>query len=127
MKRVINTNEAPAPVGPYNQAVAAGPFIFISGQIAIDPESGMLKDRDIRSETHQVIQNLIAILKAENMDLQDVVKCTIFIRNMDQYGNINQIYKQYFHTEDAPARELVEVSALPKGASIEISAIALKK
>ena len=126
MRKIIHTEAAPSPVGPYNQAVQAGPVLFISGQIAIDPATGKMKIGDIRQETHQVMQNIKAVLDEAGLGFSDVVKCSIFVRNMDLYGTINQVYSQYFDEESAPARELVEVSALPKSAAIEISVIAYK-
>ena len=124
-KTIITTSNAPAPIGPYGQAVLTGNTLFISGQICIDPATGDLRKKDIQEETHQVMHNLKAILQQAGMDFNDVVKTTIFITDMHQFGEINQIYGKYF--ENAfPARETVQVSALPKFANVEISMIAVK-
>ena len=124
-KIIVTTGNAPAPIGPYNQAVQSGSMLFISGQVCIDPVTGNLKNKDIQEETHQVMHNLKAILQQAGMDFNDVVKTTIFITDMHQFGEINQIYGKYF--ENAfPARETVQVSALPKFANVEISMIAVK-
>ena len=126
MKEILNTKNAPAPVGPYNQAIMAGNTLYISGQIAIDPQSGNLIVGSIEDETRQVLQNLDAILTNAGLSAKDVVKCSVFVKNMQHYPRINQIYAEYFEEDSAPARELVEVSALPKYVNIEISAIAYK-
>lgn len=126
MKKIINTSEAPNPVGPYNQSVLAGGLLFISGQIAIDPATGELVTGDIESETHRVLKNIGAILREAGMGYEDVVKCSVFVSDMENYGRINAIYAQYFAEDTAPARELVEVSNLPKYVHVEISAIAVK-
>ena len=126
MKEIWNTENAPAPVGPYNQAVMAGSTLYISGQIALDPATGQLIVTNIEEETRQVLKNLDAILDNAGLTSKDVVKCTVFVKNMQHYPRINQIYAEYFDEESAPARELVEVSALPKYVNIEISAIAYK-
>ncbi|MCC7402002.1 MAG: RidA family protein [Chitinophagaceae bacterium] len=124
-KNIINTPAAPAPIGPYNQAVQSGDFLFISGQICIDPASGDLKNKDIAEETHQVMHNLKAILQAAGMSFNNVVKTTIFITDMKRFAEINEVYGKYF-AENFPARETVQVSALPKFVSVEISMIAAK-
>ncbi|MBO9152699.1 RidA family protein [Chitinophaga sp. GCM10012297] len=124
-KQVINTNNAPAPIGPYNQAIKAGSMLFISGQIALNPETGQLEKDDIISETHRVMQNLRNVLAEAGMDFSDVVKSTIFIMNMDDFSQINEVYGKYF-SGYFPARETVQVSALPKGVNVEISMIAVK-
>ena len=124
-RTIINTPNAPAPIGPYNQAIQSGNMIFISGQICIDPPSGQLKNKDIQEETHQVMHNLKAILTAAGMDFSNVVKTTIFITDMNRFGEINEVYGKYF-TSDFPARETVQVSALPKFVNVEISMIAVK-
>ena len=125
MKKIFQTSKAPSPVGPYNQAVSAGPFLFLSGQIAIDPASGELLTSTIEMETERVMQNIGAILTNAGIGFSDVLKCTIFVKNMQHYGRINAVYARYFNEDTAPARELVEVSGLPKYVNIEISAIAL--
>jgi 2-iminobutanoate/2-iminopropanoate deaminase len=124
-KTIITTSNAPAPIGPYNQAVLTGDILFISGQICIDPASGSLKNKDIQEETHQVMHNLKAILQEAAMDFSNVVKTTIFITDMNQFGAVNEVYGKYFETE-FPARETVQVSALPKFVNVEISMIAVK-
>lgn len=123
-KIVIRTNNAPAPIGPYNQAILADNTLYISGQICIDPVSGELKKRDVQEETHQVMQNLKAILSAANTGFNNVVKTTIFITDMNQFSAINEVYGQYFNG-DFPARETVQVAALPKFVNVEISMIAI--
>ncbi|HQV59351.1 MAG: RidA family protein [Chitinophagaceae bacterium] len=123
-KSIIKTTSAPAPIGPYNQAVLTGNMLFISGQICIDPTTGDLKNKDIQEETHQVMHNLKAILQEAGMDFGHVVKTTIFITDMQQFGVINEAYGKYFKG-DFPARETVQVSALPKFVNVEISMIAV--
>lgn len=124
-RKIINTQAAPAPIGPYNQAVLANGTLYISGQVCIDPQTGNLKNRDIQEETHQVMQNLKAILAEAGMSFGNVVKTTIFITDMHQFSEINEIYGKYF-SGDFPARETVQVSALPKFVNIEISMIAVQ-
>jgi 2-iminobutanoate/2-iminopropanoate deaminase len=124
MKRIIQTNNAPAPVGPYNQAILVGQTLFISGQIAIIPSTGELELSDIEAETHQVMKNLQAILNEAGGSFQDVVKCSVFVKDMNLYSRINAVYSTYFNDDTAPARELVEVCNLPKFVHVEISAIA---
>ncbi len=125
MKEIVNTKEAPQPIGPYNQAVAAGGFLFISGQIAIDASSGALVKDDINLETHMVLKNLKAILTASGLTFDHIVKTTIFLSDMNNFSLVNEIYGSYF-TGNFPARETVEVSVLPKNVNVEISAIAVK-
>ncbi|MBI5370491.1 MAG: RidA family protein [Sphingobacteriales bacterium] len=124
-RTIINTPNAPAPIGPYNQAILSGSTLYISGQVCIDPASGELKNKDIEEETHQVMHNLSAVLQAAGMDFSQVVKTTIFITDMNQFGIINGIYGKYFQG-DFPARETVQVAALPKLVNVEISMIAVK-
>jgi 2-iminobutanoate/2-iminopropanoate deaminase len=124
-KIIIRTAKAPAPIGPYNQGILAGDTLYISGQICIDPVSGQLKKKDIQEETHQVMQNLKAVLIAANMGFNHVVKTTIFIMDMQQFSEINEVYGKYFEG-DFPARETVQVAALPKSVNVEISMIAVK-
>ena len=124
-RKIISTEDAPAPIGPYNQAVLAGDTLYISGQICIDPKSGELKKRDIQEETHQVMKNLKAILVAAYMGFNHVVKTTIFITDITQFSEINEVYGKYFEG-DFPARETVQVAALPRSVNIEISMIAVK-
>lgn len=125
MKEIIFSIEAPAPIGPYSQAVKAGITLYVSGQIALDPETGGLINENITEETHAVMKNLEAVLRAAGYGFGDVVKCSIFIKNMDQFATINEAYGQYFKT-NPPARETVEVSRLPKNVNVEISCIAVK-
>ena len=122
-KSIVTTGDAPAPIGPYNQAVKTANLVFISGQICIDPVSGELKQKDLQEETHQVMHNLRAILKAAGMDFSHVIKTTIFLTDMKRFAEVNEIYGKYFDG-DFPARETVEVSALPKFVNVEISMIA---
>jgi 2-iminobutanoate/2-iminopropanoate deaminase len=124
MKQLVNTPNAPLPIGPYNQAVAFNGLLFVSGQVAIDPVSGNLVLDNIEAETHRVLQNLRAILEAGGSSLQNVLKATVFVKDMELFGRINAVYAEYFKPEFAPARELVQVSALPKYVNIEISVIA---
>ena len=125
MKKIINTKEAPAPVGPYNQSVLANGTLYMSGQIAIDPSTGNLVLDNIENETHQVFKNIKAVLAEAGMTLESVVKCSVFVSDMEMYGRINTIYAQYFDEETATARELVEVANLPKYVNVEISCIAV--
>lgn len=124
MKQIIQTNYAPAPVGPYNQAVVANGILYVSGQIAIDPETGDLETGGIKSETERVMQNIAAILAKANTTFDNVIKCTIFMTDMENYAEINEVYSRYFKDETAPAREAVEVSNLPKYVKVEISCMA---
>jgi len=123
-KTIITTGNAPAPIGPYNQAILAGHFLFISGQVCLDPVSGELRNKDIQEETHQVMHNLKAILQEAGLDFGHVVKTTIFLTDMKQFGEVNLIYGKYFE-RDFPARETVQVSALPRSVNVEISMIAM--
>ncbi|ASZ10563.1 RidA family protein [Chitinophaga pendula] len=124
-KQVINTTKAPAPIGPYNQAVKAGNMLFVSGQIALHPETNQLVTSDIIAETHQVMQNLKSILAEAGMDFSDILKSTIFITDMQTFSDINEVYGKYF-SGYFPARETVQVAALPRGVNVEISVIAAK-
>ena len=124
-KKIINTKNAPAPIGPYNQAVLVNGTLYISGQICIEPSTGNLKNRDIQDETHQVMQNLKTILADAGMSFDNVVKTTIFITDMNQFSEINEVYGKYFEG-NFPARETVQVSALPKFVNVEISMIAVR-
>ena len=123
-KKIINTPNAPEPIGPYNQAILAGSTLFISGQVCIDPAKGQLKNKDLQEETHQVMHNLKAILQAASMSFSNVVKSTIFITDMNRFSEVNEIYSKYFEG-NFPARETVQVSALPKFVNVEISMIAV--
>ena len=124
MKKIIKTTKAPAPIGPYNQAVLSGNVLYTSGQIAIDPKTGELAIDNIESETTLVMENLKAILEAANMTFKNVIKSTIFISDMNNFSKINAVYGRYFETETAPARETVEVANLPKFVNVEIGMIA---
>ena len=122
-KKIINTPEAPEPIGPYSQAVQAGSFLFISGQVAINPASGNVEAKDIIEETQQVMKNLTAILHEAQMDFNNVIKTTIYLSDMSFFTTVNEIYAGYF-TGDHPARETVAVKGLPKNVNVEISLIA---
>ena len=122
-KTIINTQHAPAPIGPYNQGIRTGNLLFISGQVALKPGTGELAVGDIFEETHQVMQNLKAILSEGGMNFNNVVKTTIFLSDMDLFGQVNEIYGKYFES-DFPARETVAVKGLPKNVNVEISMIA---
>ncbi|MEM8584193.1 MAG: Rid family detoxifying hydrolase [Bacteroidota bacterium] len=124
MKSIINAPNAPAPVGPYNQATRHGDTLYISGQIALDPTTGELLTSDIETETHQVMKNLEAILTQAGLTFEHVLKCSVFVSDMNNYSRINTVYAQYFKEDTAPARELVEVANLPKFVNVEVSVIA---
>lgn len=124
MKKIIFTENAPAPIGPYNQAVLTGNMLYTSGQIAINPADGTLVTASIEAETKQVMENIKAILEAAGMSFENVIKTTIFIMNMNDFGTINTVYGSYFNEKTAPARETVQVACLPKNVNIEISVIA---
>ncbi len=126
MKRIINTTNAPAPIGPYNQAVLSGNTLYVSGQIPIDPKTGNLVENDIKKETIQSMENLKAILSEAGMTFENVVKASIFLSDMNQFAQVNEVYGTYFDSETAPARETVEVANLPKFVNVEISLIAVK-
>ena len=126
MKKVIKTEDAPLPIGPYSQAILAGNTLYASGVIAIHPKTNELVIKDIESETEQVMQNMKAVLNAAEMDFEDVVKCSIFLSDMENFGKVNAIYGNYFCGEAPPARETVEVANLPKYVNVEISCIAIK-
>ena len=123
MKKIIETNNAPQAIGTYSQAVLTNNTLYCSGQIAIDPKTNKLVNNNIIEETKQVIENIKQILLSVNMNLQNIVKCTIFLKSMNDYNEVNKVYSSYF-TDNPPAREAVEVSKLPKDVNIEISVIA---
>ena len=125
MKKIISTNNAPKASGPYSQAVLAGNTLYCSGQIAINPKSGALNTANITTETNQVMQNLEAVLSEAEMNFDNVVKCSIFLKDMKQYTDVNKVYVEYFG-DNPPAREAMEVSVLPRNVNIEISLIAIK-
>ncbi|KGL60785.1 2-iminobutanoate/2-iminopropanoate deaminase [Polaribacter sp. Hel1_33_78] len=126
MKKIITTAKAPAPIGPYNQAVLSGNTLYTSGQIAINPENGELVLDSIKVETKQVMENMKEVLAAAEMTFENVIKTSIFISDMNNFSEINAVYGSYFNEETAPARETVEVANLPKFVNVEISAIAIK-
>lgn len=126
MKKIITTAQAPAPIGPYNQAILTGNTLYTSGQIAINPQSGELVLDDITTETTQVMENLKAVLEQAEMNFENVIKTTIFLSDMNNFGQVNEVYGKYFDENTAPARETVAVAALPKFVNVEISVIAIK-
>jgi 2-iminobutanoate/2-iminopropanoate deaminase len=123
-KKVIFTEKAPKPIGPYSQAIRAGNFIFLSGQIPIDPANGELVGGDIKEKTRRVLENLKGVLESQGLDMQDVVKVTIFLKDMGNFNSMNEVYATYFPSSP-PARSTVEVSRLPKDVDLEIEAIAV--
>ncbi|KGO94556.1 RidA family protein [Flavobacterium subsaxonicum] len=125
MKKIIFTDKAPAPIGPYNQAVLVDNTLYTSGQIPLDPVTMEVVGGDIETETKQVMENMKAVLEAAGMDFSNVVKTSIFIINMDDFAKINAVYGSYFNEEFAPARETVQVARLPKNVNVEISMIAV--
>tara|TARA_B100000963_G_C22464116_1_gene597080 strand:+ start:508 stop:888 length:381 start_codon:yes stop_codon:yes gene_type:complete len=125
MKKVINTNNSPAPIGPYNQAILKNNMLFISGQIALDPDSMNLNNSSIREETHQVMKNLKNILKEVNMDFKNVVKSSIFLSDMNHFKDVNEVYGSYLEVGNEPARETIAVKTLPMNVNVEISMIAI--
>jgi len=125
MKKIIFTDKAPAPIGPYSQAVLINNTLYTSGQIPLHPITGELVNSDIEAETTQVMENMKAVLEAAGMNFENVVKSTIFITNMDDFARINTVYGSYFKTETAPARETVQVAKLPKNVNVEISMVAV--
>jgi 2-iminobutanoate/2-iminopropanoate deaminase len=126
MKKIIFTDKAPAPIGPYSQAVLTGNTLYTSGQIALHPQTGELVTGDIETETKQVMENMKAVLEAAGMDFENVVKATIFISDMNDFAAINTVYGSYLNEKTAPARETVQVAKLPKNVNVEISMIAVK-
>jgi len=125
MKKVISTKNAPAAIGPYSQAILSNNTLYCSGQIAINPTTGNLVMDNITAETNQVMQNILAVLTAADMDFSNVVKCSIFMKDMNDYAAINEVYAKSFGN-NPPAREAVQVSVLPKNVNVEISVIAVK-
>ena len=124
MKHIINTKNAPTPIGPYNQAVKSGHLLYTSGQLPIDPTTGILVSGDIREQAIQVLENLKSVLEEADCTLGDVIKTTVFLADMADFPELNILYAEYFGEENAPARSTVQVAALPKGALVEIEAIA---
>ncbi len=127
MRQIINTDQAPAPVGPYNQSIAANGTLYISGQVALDPKTGEMLQENIEIETKQVMHNIGAVLHAAGLNYESILMCNVFVKDMNNYGRINAVYAEYFDPEIAPARALVEVARLPKDANVEISVIATLK
>ena len=125
MKKIIATKDAPQAIGPYSQAIRHGDLLFVSGQIALDPRTGNLVEGDIEAQTEQVLKNIAAIIDAAGMTLQDVVKCTCFLKDMNDFARFNAVYEKYFG-QSLPARETVEVARLPKDVMAEVSAICCK-
>jgi len=125
MKSIVNTNNAPAPIGPYSQAVSAGGFVFLSGQIALNPTTGELVTADIKTETKQVMDNIRAILNEAGLDFENIIKTSIFLMDMQNFAQVNEVYGTYF-TDNFPARETVQVAGLPKGVNVEITVTAIK-
>lgn len=123
---IIFSPQAPAPIGPYSQAIQAGNTVYVSGQIALDATGQLVGEGDVAQQTHQVMRNLQAVLEAANLTLRNVVKCSIFVKDLGNFGLINEIYGNYFEADYAPARETVEVSRLPKDVQVEISCIAVQ-
>src|SRR6476659_10015936 len=123
MKKIVSTTEAPAAVGPYSQAVRIGPMLFTAGQIPLDPKTAQIVAGDIGDQTRRVLDNLTAVLKAEGMDFSNIVKTTVFMTNLGDFQTMNEVYAGYF-SDQPPARSTVQVSALPKGAQVEIEVIA---
>lgn len=125
MKSIVNTNNAPTPIGPYSQAVSAGGFVFLSGQIALNPTTGELVTTDIKTETKQVMDNIRAILNEAGLDFENIIKTSIFLMDMQNFAQVNEVYGTYF-TDNFPARETVQVAGLPKGVNVEITVTAIK-
>lgn len=126
MKKIIQTPNAPAPIGPYNQAILVDNTLYASGQIALDPKTMELINEEIVAETTQVMKNLSEVLKAAAMNFEDVVKATIYLSDMRDFASVNEVYGSYFDHDQAPARETVEVATLPKNVGVEISVIAIR-
>jgi 2-iminobutanoate/2-iminopropanoate deaminase len=122
-RRIISTDRAPSPIGPYEQAIGVDGTYYISGQVALEPSSGELQNDSVEAETHQVMKNLGAILEEAGLSYEHLVKCTIFLTDLGEFGQVNEIYGSYF-SELTPARECIELSGLPKGAKVEVAAIA---
>ena len=122
-KRIIQTDQAPAAIGPYSQAIRIGDFLYTSGQIALDPESGIFLSGEIEEETEQTLKNISAILQAGGVNFENVIKTTVYLSDLDDFARMNQVYEKYF-SQNKPARACVQVAALPKGAKVEIDAIA---
>ena len=126
MKKIINTDKAPAPVGAYNQAILSGNTLYLSGQIPLNPVSGELVTSGVKDEAIQVMNNLLAVLEAADMNFENVIKSSIFLSDMEDFAIVNEVYGSFFNNETAPARETVQVANLPKYVNVEISMIAVK-
>ena len=126
MKKIINTQKAPAPIGPYNQAIMVNDTLYLSGQIGLDPYSMKVVNGGVKEETKQVMKNLKAVLEAADMTFENVIKSSIFLINMSDFGKVNEIYGSYFSNETAPARETIAVKTLPKNVRVEISMLAIR-
>jgi 2-iminobutanoate/2-iminopropanoate deaminase len=126
MKKVVRTKNAPNPVGPYNQAIISGELVFTAGQIALDPDTGELEENEVKKQTERVIKNMEAVLLAAGSDLTQVIKTTVFLKNMNDFAAMNEVYGKYF-AADPPARSAVEVSRLPKDVLVEIECVAVLK
>ncbi|MEQ8909988.1 MAG: Rid family detoxifying hydrolase [Vicingaceae bacterium] len=126
MKKVIQTDNAPAPIGAYNQAILSGNTLYTSGQIAIDSSTNQLITHDIKLEAEKVMENVLAVVKAADMTAENIVKASIFLSDMNNFQAVNEVYSRYFDEKTAPARECVQVAALPKNVNVEISVIAIK-
>ena len=126
MKKIITTNNAPAPIGPYNQGILVNDTLYLSGQIGLDPRLMKMVEGDIKKETEQVMENLKNVLEAAEMTFNHVIKSSIFLSDMEDFGQVNEVYGSYFINETAPARETVAVKTLPKNVRVEISMIAIK-
>ena len=124
MKKIISTTDAPAAVGPYSQAIRSGQFVFCSGQIPLDPKTAQMVQGDIRNQTQRVMDNITAVLRAEGLTFENIVKTTIFLTNLADFQTVNELYGSYFKS-DPPARSTIQVAALPKGANIEVEVIAV--
>lgn len=124
MKKIISTTDAPAAVGPYSQAIRSGQFVFCSGQIPLDPKTAQMVQGDIKAQTQRVMDNITAVLRAEGLTFENIVKTTIFLTNLADFETVNELYGSYFKS-DPPARSTVQVAALPKGANVEIEVIAV--
>ena len=125
MKKIINISDAPKPIAPYSQAILANGSLYVSGQIAINPYTGKLNNNSVKTQTQQVMMNIKAILKEAGMDFSNIVKCSIFLSSMEIYGEVNEVYGNFFQ-KDPPARETVAVAGLPKNVDVEISCIAVE-
>lgn len=125
MKKIIHTSKAPEPIGPYNQAVFAGNMLFVSGQVPVNPATGKIDSKDIQTQAKQVLENVKAVVEQAGLEMENIVKASIFITDMGNFAKVNEVYGQYFK-KDEPARECIQVAGLPLGADVEISVIAVK-